>query len=346
MLLSTAGCGSHSSTPTAAPVSARESPSAAATAPSAREDAAISFDPTTGRLILFGGLAEQCTPHVFAPRERADAEAVWVLEGKKWVATHPKGAPDAAAVIAGSMAYDPALHEIVYVGTGRVGAKGPQPTWLTDGSTWRRAPGLQAPLIDAPGMAYSAHRRAVVVWPRPYGGALRAFDGSWKAIASPPLDSATNWLGVTGTQHPGWDLIAVSSSAYGGSTLRTWVNSGGTWRQLPTTTPAPMSLGWAVLSPTPDGAGVLLAAAPVYRGANPIAWQLGSNQRWTPLRDSGPLTDRVNESFAYDSRDHRILMFGGSTRDGRTKYDDTWSFDGTAWTLLNPGTGPTVCAQH
>jgi hypothetical protein len=57
------------------------------------------------------------------------------------------------------------------------------------------------------------------------------------------------------------------------------------------------------------------------------------NGRWAPLAVKGP-SPRAEAAVAYDSRRHRIVLFGGYRREeGRNvRLGDTWEWDGTGWT--------------
>jgi PKD repeat protein len=64
---------------------------------------------------------------------------------------------------------------------------------------------------------------------------------------------------------------------------------------------------------------------------------------WTQVASTGP-SPREATALAYDSVRKRTLLFGGSTN---TDFGDTWEWDGTSWTQLNPATSPAArcCAE-
>jgi hypothetical protein len=65
-----------------------------------------------------------------------------------------------------------------------------------------------------------------------------------------------------------------------------------------------------------------------------------SNKEWTQFDVPGP-SGRIKHSMVYIPTTQKILLFGGSLVDGSNS-DETWEFDGVAWTQLAPAQSPTA----
>ncbi len=74
-----------------------------------------------------------------------------------------------------------------------------------------------------------------------------------------------------------------------------------------------------------NGAIAIDAATWVWNGAN-----------WLHLSPLTAPAPRAMASMAYDASLHKVVLFGGTSF---VNFDDTWTWDGTTWTL-SPTTGP------
>ena len=78
-----------------------------------------------------------------------------------------------------------------------------------------------------------------------------------------------------------------------------------------------------------------------YFGLLSDAWQLQGNT-WSQLQ--GPLPPkRDGGAMVYDSSRARLVLFGGLTG---LQLQDTWEWDGTSWTQINPVVMPPARADH
>jgi hypothetical protein len=77
-------------------------------------------------------------------------------------------------------------------------------------------------------------------------------------------------------------------------------------------------------------------------------------ETWTFDTATGNYTQKSPDTFVSGRRDHamaydpvnkEIIMFGGYRADG-TLLNDTWSWDGTDWTLLSPAASPSARYDH
>ena len=201
------------------------------------------------------------------------------------------------------MAYDAARGRTVMYG-GATAARWDTDTWEWDGSTWTRlavpGPGPRAAFR----MAYDKARGVVVL----FGG-----------IGPPKGDGeAQDYLGDT------------------------WLWNGSAWRRASTSGPA----GRRDYSMTFDarrrlvllyggGAGT---GASTRRFADMWSWD-GSVWREATLRAPTP-GHRYVSAMAYDARRDRTVLHGGYSCDSAMQQcgvrDDTWEWDGSAWTQVLP----------
>lgn len=122
------------------------------------------------------------------------------------------------------------------------------------------------------------------------------------------------------------------------------------------------SPNWSEKCPqtTPDGSGimaydsahgrvVLCTETSSETGAGTWLWD-GSN--WTQYPVYSPL-GRLSTAMAYDTAHGQVVLFGGFTPQqvghiyvGGTDLNDTWVWDGSAWTLMSPITSPPARSGH
>lgn len=94
----------------------------------------------------------------------------------------------------------------------------------------------------------------------------------------------------------------------------------------------------------PDRGRVVLFGDDRTDNRDPI-WEWDGT-RWSYVRPRGPAPNRrYDQGMAFDPVSRRILMFGGY--DGYfTLFDDTWAWDGRAWTRLAPANHPPARWGH
>lgn len=94
----------------------------------------------------------------------------------------------------------------------------------------------------------------------------------------------------------------------------------------------------------PDRGRVVLFGHANWPNLDPV-WEW-DGARWAYLEPRGPAPSlRYDHGMTFDPVGRRIVMFGGY--DGRfTLFDETWAWDGRAWTLLTPITRPPARWGH
>ena len=304
--------------------------------PAPRTLHAMTYDPDTNRLIMFGGLAYNAGAN--------DTQA-YDPSANTWTNVHASGTLPSARW-AHSMAYDPSTHRLIMFG----GSSGPpypllNDTWVynTTTNTWTELSpsGVLPPARGAQAMAYDPSSGRLIMFGGEAGGpdsAQHFLNDTWA------YDPATNtWaeLNPVGTlprariqPAMAYDPSSGRLIMFGGFLSSAAAND--TWAYDPATNT------WAELSPS----GTL----PLARGGHSIAYEPsthrlilfggsnGSSTRfndtwaydpaantWTELKPSVPLPDaRTSQSMVYDPVTGQVIMFGGDTDENAQ--GDTWAY--------------------
>lgn len=259
----------------------------------------------------------------------------------------------------GTIAYDAARQRVVLFG----GPPAASHTWTWDGTTWARQQPATEPPIETP------KDMATVGWPVAYDEAHRTVVllvvHPWGIDGPPPVPPDTwTWDGTT------WTRQAISlpastegSMVYSGASKRVlllgtvtsnyrttehmWSWTGTTWEELHAAQ-LPPSFGPMVFD-TARGQVVMLIPSPTTnppaRGTDTWTWDgLSWTQRYqaaaSPPASAGGFT-----AMAYDADRKAVVMFGG-LRAGSSPLDQTWTWDGTTWTMRRPATIPPARFNH
>jgi hypothetical protein len=107
----------------------------------------------------------------------------------------------------------------------------------------------------------------------------------------------------------------------------TWEWNGDRWVQRSSGGPSPRAGHSLAYDPLRQRTVLFGAAAP----ADTWIWD---GVAWTQLAPVHSPGDRLGAAFAFDETSGRALLFGGASMTQPTLLGDTWSWDGTDWTLL------------
>ena len=253
------------------------------------------------------------------------------------------------------MAYDAATKTmLMFGGLGGPGYLGD--TWSWNGITWTRlSPSARPPARSFAPMAYDAATKTVLL----FGGEGLQYeegnDSAYGGISDTWSWNGTTWTELSPSTSPGPGEAGEQSMAYDPATgtvllftgccstpgqSQTWSWSGTTWTRLsPPKSP-----------PAGDNSSMTYDAATAT-----VLLLLGSGQTWnwngtTWIRSSPPTSPPVGSGWSmdYDPATATVLLFGG-TGSARTPagaaspiavLDETWSWNGAAWTKLSPATNP------
>jgi hypothetical protein len=203
-----------------------------ASGPPARSDASMDYDPATGDMVLYGGNNSGGYAQ----------DDTWTFNGTTWTELSTASGLPADESGGVSMAYDPAMGDMVLF------ANGWSETWILAGNSWTRlSSATSPPATNAASMAYD-----------PATGNMVLFDisGKWVSGKWIPLIGTWTFNGTTWTRlSPATSPPEVASMAYdpatgdmvlfggarngGGDFNDTWIFTGTTWTRLsPATSPS------------------------------------------------------------------------------------------------------------
>lgn len=127
----------------------------------------------------------------------------------------------------------------------------------------------------------------------------------------------------------------------------TWIWNGATWTQVVAAGPVARSnaamtfdelRGVAVLFGGVKGVGLT--------GTLGDTWEWSLVGGWVQRAAAVHPAVRFGHAMAYDRNRGRTVLFGGRTVSGTVFLDDTWEWDGTAWTYFTPAVKPTRRMNH
>ncbi|NOU33597.1 MAG: hypothetical protein HOO96_37355 [Polyangiaceae bacterium] len=307
--------GSDVSALTAESASATWTELAPAKHPGARSGAAMAYDPTSRKLVLFGGY------------DGVHRDDTWVFDGVTWTRVRPPVSPPGRASAA--FALDDKSGKLVLFG-GYDGRDDLGDTWLWDGatSTWVDAHPTHAPTARTmvAGFADPTSRRAHVLGGF-IGSLARYSNEMWRWTGN-------DWQQRTPAHLPtgraamfcATDPIRKTVTVFGGlaqiDPVNTWTWDGADWtRETPAAQPP-----WRYL---PGGAyDPGLAGVVLFGGGNGgvsanDTW-VWSGTTWTQASTSGP-APRENVGLALFEPTSTVVLFGGEKGGSTRLYGDTWT---------------------
>jgi hypothetical protein len=246
-----------------------------------------------------------------------------------------------------AMVYDSSRNRVVLFGGYRGGFGFYDDTWEWDGEAWNQVPAVGPLRRGNHVMAYDSLRQRVVL----FGGATdggAAIGDTWE------YDGATQtWTELFPTAPPvprfnaamTFDSVRNVAVLFGGFGAArygdTWTWDGANWVQV-ATTGATGRNGHAMAFDPAHGVVVLFGGFNGQRLGDTWEWNGAS---WSQRATTGP-TPRQHLAIAYHADRERVMLFGGQTGPCSTcREDDTWDWDGNAWTLLSDA-GATFRDQH
>ncbi|HEY6460837.1 MAG TPA: hypothetical protein VIY73_11825, partial [Polyangiaceae bacterium] len=287
-----------------------------ATSPPARTLPAMAYDATRGVTVLFGGEGQ------------SDLGDTWEWDGTTWTqqcATAPcnKTGNLPTARPGAAMAFDP-VHAVTLLFGGGENAMEQNDTWTWNGTAWTDVcAGTAActpptPRTRASLVFYAGSGHAVL-----FGGESNQCDGSCPPSCGPvPLGETWTWNGATWTQEKPASAGAPPAR-YGASLVED------------TTANAPFLFG-----------GFTQSSPPAL--ADAWTWNSGTST-WTQLCTQAPCVPppaRGDQAMAFDTTSNRTVLFGGSDgMGGPARLDDTWQWDGAAWSGITAATAPSARDQ-
>ncbi len=280
------------------------------TSPPARSYLAMTYDPVSGKIIMFGGY------------DGNYLNDTWAFDGTTWTRLRTRGKPPVRS--AAQMAYDTVTGQVLLFG-GFNGRNWLGDTWLFDGNTsrWTRARTAHSPTPVTSPMLFNDPNGHVDVYGG-YNGQLYQYQmwqwtgTDWNQLNLPALPFARSSAAVGVNPTTG---IAV---LFGGladiNPVNTWTYNGTTWTErFPQTQPLWVYAGSAAFDAN-------LHAVVLFGGGSggidqDTTWKWSSGN-WTQVLTTQSPPAREGAGMVYDPLIGHIIVFGG--QDSEVPLDDTW----------------------
>lgn len=127
-------------------------------------------------------------------------------------------------------------------------------------------------------------------------------------------------------------------------TDQTWFWDGQTWDRRPTLGGIPGLWGAAATYDSLRNRVVLCSGGTWSGGYNADTWEY-DGERWHLVASDGPGFRNHVWQIAFDARRGKTVLFGGADPIGTVHYNDTWEWDGSAWSRVAT-TGPSPRSGH
>ncbi|MFO1078237.1 MAG: kelch repeat-containing protein [Planctomycetota bacterium] len=289
------------------------------TSPSPRFGASAAYDSQRGVVRLFGGSDYLSLP-----------DDTWEWDGTNWNLVPTTSQPPGR--YAAGMAYDPVRDRTVLFG-GEPGFN--TDVWEFDGTTWQFVTPTSPGHRVFPHLVYDfALGKCLMLGGRSGGEHLDtwSWDGSQWLLLDAPLPHETSDAQLFA--HP--DGVRIGRIVGVPWSPGTQVFDGTRWSDVPGATPPALVSQSRCTGPVYAYA---FGGFDTLTGLDSAGFHAFDGSVWTTL-PSGPGA-REGAALAYDEVRQQVVLFGGFTQSTSGPYDDeTWTFDGVAWTQHTPSIHP------
>ncbi len=333
-------------------------------APSPRIGHSMSYDPSSGLVVLFGGEYYDPVREIY----RASDET-WTYNATTDEWTNRSGPTGPSARLHHATALDGQSGEMILFG-GWGGREWTGPgysylpwlgdTWSYDAScgawTNRTPPASPAARSDH-ALTFDAATGSIVLFGGMFGSPRSIVGDTWI------YDSGTNsWMerSPPGSPFPQYGHAMAYAPGLGGDVLfsgydecgnisETWsYDAGGNrWTNLlPPSVPSPRS-GAAMAYDGAGGRTVLFGGQFIWGAANDTWTFESESNRWSPATPSSIVPSaREGHALVCDAQNKLMVLFGGRDRSG--DLGDTWTYDPAtnAWTEMRPPSAPSPRREH
>lgn len=294
-------------------------------APSPRTDHALATDPLGKRVVLFGGWSN------------GFFNDTWVWDGSNWTQlaiTGPSARSEARMDFDGQQ---------LVLFSGDTGSGRPADTWLLSQNTWTQANANPSPI----GMEEHELVHAPIL------GGVFLF-GGWAPVvghlADPWVFGKNGWQRLGKDFPPGTGTHAMAVDPGTGQALffggyqdaqrngETWSYQNGSWTMLnPAARPAVRVESAMAFDPVRD-------EFVLFSGVNGTShyqdtWVF-KNGNWTQKTTTTAPAARWGHGMVFDPKRGTVVLFGGRQAGTNTDLNDTWEWNGSAWTPLNTVQSP------
>ncbi|HZY70356.1 MAG TPA: kelch repeat-containing protein [Thermoplasmata archaeon] len=217
-------------------------------------------------------------------------------------------------------------------------------TWTYVGGNWTKlAPAFHPSFRSCVSLAYDAKSGYVLL----FGGAnnTREFSdtwtfagGVWLKLHPAAAPSPRNCASMVWDAKDGYMVLFGGDNGKGFLLNDTWSYSRGHWTNITPTVSPPGRRSMGMTYDAARGDVVLFGGLGNF-GDLADTWTF-TNGTWTQLFPSTAPGVRVAPGMTYDGKDKYVLLFGGRDDYTGTVLNDTWTFNGTGWSQLNPRATP------
>ncbi len=297
--------------------------------PEARENHAMAYDATQGRVLLFGGW-DGAGHHA----------STWEWDGARWILLTPDDRPTHRRHA--KMVYDAARERIVLFG-GRYNSTPYNDTWEWDGTNWQNVMpqgNLPLPRSDHE-MIYNPAEGKVML----FGGSDndKKYSDTWEWDGTAWRERTPEEPGSSPTERSSHTMVYDAANArvvlFGGCEVDfvckkdlddTWIWNGERWTSVPLSSDNPPARFLHDMVYDHARQRVVLFGGIDVDGARMNdTWELDGTE-WSeyalPDGSGRPIRDTA---MAYDAARGRLVLFGG--HDGTSTLNSTWEWDGTIW---------------
>ncbi len=332
--------------------------------PSIRTEESMTYDAADDEVLLFGGeyhLPKGANSSVSNVSYYSDT---WAFHGGRWYnITEPQDSPTGREKA--MMTYDGADGYVVLFG-GSNATSYLDDTWTFKGGTWTNVTGqLVASSTPscrvAAGFAYDAAAGYVVM----FGGSIKIGSscllgagnetsnqtwtfshGSWSELIPSAVPPGRGYANLVYDAPLGGLLLFGGISRSDTALSDTWEFSHGAWSQIVTDLYPTARFSASMVFDTAAGNVLLFGGLSEPQRDAPIlndTWVFAGS-RWVNLTPIGSPPALSGLSFAYDTKDGFVLLFGGESTAGVYE-NETWKFLGGVWMELTPPISPPARAD-
>jgi hypothetical protein len=286
-----------------------------ATSPSAREGPAMTYDPVSGKVLLFGGFGKS-----------GYLNDTWTFDGTDWNQVTTTVAPPTR--VAAAMAFDRVSRQVILFG-GYDGHNYLADTWVWDGvaSTWTQANPVKSPPGVTGPNAFTDPKNG-------HADVFGGFDGQFYQSFTWTWTGAT-WRHRTTANSPSARSGAVTALDASKKNVllfagladvnpwNTWIWDGEDWTmQSPPSQPGNRYFGGGAFDPRMR----VVVAFGGGRGGEDLndTWTWDGSE-WTSLPTTQSPPIRESFGMAYDAKLGHVVIFGGLS--GAKVLGDTWELD-------------------
>jgi galactose oxidase-like protein/List-Bact-rpt repeat protein len=262
---------------------------------------------------------------------------------ENWLQLTPQNSPPSRFDRTGGLVYDQAQQEVVLFGVCSAWPSLPcNETWAFRQYNWSRILPISSPGTRfLPSMGYDPSSSAALLFGGSGTGGADLNDtwefrsGTWTALNTTHAPSPRNSAALTYDAYDGYMLL------FGGETYSstqapngTWAFKNGDWAPINVSTEPPAGLAPSMVY---DAA---IQSVVLYDGCFSNDTWLYRAGTWTNVSPAVSPPYFCGTAMGYDPLSREVILFGGATQSNSQTLNQTWAFNGTTWTELQPSTAP------